>query len=151
MRKSHLFITLCLTIMLVTGCHPSRPGVTDSNTYVDSITEPEEDGASVGTADSTSVTTVADSDAVAAPETAASPRQAVKRVVAHSEDGYVNIRKQPTVASDTIGRLFVGGEGAEYLGTSGEWYQVLYHGKKGYVKSVYAAVDSTGNGAAGQP
>ena len=149
MRRSHLFITLCLTVMLVTGCRPSRPGVTESNTYVDSITEDED--APVGEADSGSVTTVADSDAVAAPKAAASPQPAAKRVLAHSEDGYVNIRKQPTVASDTIGRLFVGGEGAEYLGTSGEWYQVLYHGKKGYVKCVYAAVDSTGNGAAGQP
>ena len=135
MKKNLLLVACCLTIMM--GCRPYRPQVTESNTYVDSVIENDDEGA--GMVENASVDLPADSGKQAAPQSAE------KKVFAHSEDGYVNIRKQPTVASDTLGRLIMGGEGAEYLGTSGEWYQVLYHGKKGYVKCVYAVVDSTGN------
>ena len=132
----------CMAVMAFTGCHNPRPEVTAANTYVDSLPEPSD--AELPIVGDSVAQLPADTAPDLAPEEAPQPRRvAEKRVVAHSEDGYMNIRVKPTVNSDTIGRLLVGGEKALYLGTSGEWYHVKYKGKEGYVKCVYAAIDST--------
>ena len=70
-----------------------------------------------------------------------------KRVYASSTDGYVNVRKQPTVKSEILGKLVKGDQGAEYVKTEGEWYQIKYQGQTGYVKSTYASFDNTTSSA----
>lgn len=61
-------------------------------------------------------------------------------VYAHSEDGYVNVRRQPSTKSEKLGELHNGGAGALYLGREGDWLKVLFHGEKAYVYSRYAQV-----------
>ncbi len=142
--KYKLLGVCCLSVMVVVACRPSRPEMTDSNTYVDSIVDSDAVVTAAVPADSMATGVKEDSAAADAQKEAAIKKEAEKRVFARSEDGYVNVRLKPTVSSDTLGRLLVGGESAIFLGVSGEWYHVRYHGKEGYVKSVYAVVDSTG-------
>ena len=141
----------CLTLMTVLACRPSRPVMTESNTYVDSIPDSDAAGVTAIPADSMGMNVAKDSTNDGTTKEAASSRQPEKRVFARSEDGYVNVRQKPTISSDTLGRLLVGDEGATYLGTAGEWYHVRFHGKEGYVKSVYAVVDSTGKANGQKP
>ena len=68
-------------------------------------------------------------------------------VYAHSEDGYVNVRRQPSTKSEKLGELHNGGAGALYLGRDGDWLKVLFHGETAYVYSRYARVGQT----AGEP
>lgn len=146
------FLALCgLTMMMAVACRPSRPVMTESNTYVDSIPDSEKVEKSMAVADTLASTPAKDTTAVATQEKTATKPQIEKRVLASSEDGYVNVRLKPTVSSDTLGRLLVGGESAEFLGIEGEWYHVRYHGKEGYVKRVYAKVDSAGINGIQQP
>ncbi len=89
--------------------------------------------------------------------TASKPQQAVitqqdtlpqqSFVYAHSEDGYVNVRRQPSTKSEKLGELHNGGAGALYLGRDGDWLKVLFHGETAYVYSRYARVGQT----AGEP
>ncbi len=55
-----------------------------------------------------------------------------------SSDGFLNIREWPNVSGKILGKLLTGGEGAEYLGSSGNWYYVRYKGTEGYVNGKYA-------------
>ena len=89
--------------------------------------------------------------------TASKPQQAVitqqdtlpqqSFVYAHSEDGYVNVRRQPSTKAEKLGELHNGGAGALYLGRDGDWLKVLFHGETAYVYSRYARVGQT----AGEP
>ena len=139
-----LLAVCCLTILMV-ACRPSRPVMTESNTYVDSIPDSEMVGKDALPTDSVAPKATKDSLAADPEEGIVNKQEKEKRVFARSEDGYVNVRQKATVNSDTLGRLYVGGESAIFLGVSGEWYHVRFHGKEGYVKSVFAVVDSTGN------
>ena len=139
-----LLAVCCLTLLMV-ACRPSRPVMTESNTYVDSIPDSEMVGRDALTTDSVASKATKDSLATDTEEGTVTKQEIEKRVFARSEDGYVNVRQKATVNSDTLGRLYVGGESAVFLGVSGEWYHVRFHGKEGYVKSVFAIVDSTGN------
>lgn len=142
--KYKLFAVCGLSLMMVVACRPSRPEMTESNTYVDSIVDSDAVVSTAVPADSLTTGVKEDSTAADAEKGNDIRQKAEKRVFARSEDGYVNVRQKPTISSDTLGRLLVGGESAIYLGVSGEWYHVRYHGREGYVKSVYAVVDSTG-------
>lgn len=141
--KYKLLAVYGLSMMMVVACRPSRPEMTESNTYVDSIVDSDAVVSTAVPADSVAARVKEDSTAADA-EKGAIKKEVEKRVFARSEDGYVNVRQKPTISSDTLGRLLVGGESAIFLGVSGEWYHVRYHGREGYVKSVYAVVDSTG-------
>lgn len=55
-----------------------------------------------------------------------------------SDDGFLNIREFPIASSKILGKLLTGGEGAEYLASSGNWYFVRLKGTVGYVNSKYA-------------
>ena len=142
--KYKLLGVCCLSVMVVVACRPSRPEMTESNTYVDSIVDSDAVVSTAVPADSVAASVKEDSAAADAEKGGTIKKEVEKRVFARSEDGYVNVRQKPTVSSDTLGRLLVGGESAIFLGVSGEWYHVRYHGREGYVKSVYAVVDSTG-------
>ena len=78
-------------------------------------------------------------DPVAAPPVV---KKTGKMVYANAVEGYVNIRKEPMVKSEALGRLYQGGKGLKYLGTQDEWYKVEYKGSTAYVKRVYATFDS---------
>ena len=55
-----------------------------------------------------------------------------------SDDGFLNIREFPKASTKIVGKLLTGGDGAEYLGSSGDWYYVRYKGVEGYVNGKYA-------------
>ena len=61
-------------------------------------------------------------------------------VYAHSDDGFVNVRKQPSTRSAKVGELRNGGAGALFLGHDGEWLKVRYNGEQAYVYSRYARI-----------
>lgn len=107
--KYKLLGVCCLSVMVVVACRPSRPEMTDSNTYVDSIVDSDAVVTAAVPADSMATSVKEDSAAVDAQKEAAIKKEAEKRVFARSEDGYVNVRLKPTVSSDTLGRLLVGG------------------------------------------
>ena len=55
-----------------------------------------------------------------------------------ADDGFLNIREYPKASAPILGKLLTGGEGAEYLGSSGDWYNVRYKGVEGYVNGKFA-------------
>lgn len=71
-------------------------------------------------------------------QTAAAPEQLVYSV---SDDGFLNIRREPSAKAEIVGRLKTNGEGAKYLGEKGGWYKVEYYGAVGYVNSKFARYD----------
>ena len=74
-------------------------------------------------------------------KTSDEPQQAKNKspmVYCTSNDGFLNIREYPNASAKILGKLLTGGAGAEYLGSSGNWYYVRYKGTEGYVNSKYA-------------
>jgi len=140
---------LAFVVMVgLTGCDNKKSEAKNVETFVDSLPEEmaavesaEENGAPMD-----SVVTEEKTDTVAP----------VKKVFACSADGYVNVRREPSVKSEILGKLTTDGPGANYVATEGDWYQIEYDGVKGYVKSTYAtfereeAVGSTGPKASGK-
>ncbi|WP_195937842.1 C40 family peptidase [Romboutsia sp. 1001713B170131_170501_G6] len=56
----------------------------------------------------------------------------------------VNFRKGPSTSYDSIGKFYKGDK-VEYIGKSGEWINVKYNGKVGYVHGNYVSNSSEGN------
>lgn len=73
--------------------------------------------------------------------TSGSQPSSAEQVYSTSDDGYLNIRKEPSAKAEIIGRLKTGGEGAKYLGEQNGWYKVDYYGAIGYVNSKFAKYD----------
>ena len=159
-EKAFTGLFLCLVAMGLVGCNWSKSDVEAEQTYVDSFEVPEVPALPTDTL------TVADLeksrktmlDSVkhdppvsdepyempyeAPPTPPASAKPKTKMVYANDVAGYVNVRKEPTVKSEALGRLEKGGKGAKYIATEGEWYKVEYKGQTAYVKSVYATFES---------
>ncbi len=59
-------------------------------------------------------------------------------VYANSQDGFLNIREEPTAKSSIVGRMYNGDEGATDLGiVAGDWMQVEQRGVVGWVHRNY--------------
>jgi uncharacterized protein YgiM (DUF1202 family) len=56
---------------------------------------------------------------------------------ANSYDGYVNVRAAASSKSKVVCKLYNGDDGAERLGTEGNWVKIRYNGKVGYVHKDY--------------
>lgn len=56
-------------------------------------------------------------------------------------DGYVNIRKEPNSKSEILEVLYFGKEYAEFIAQKGDWYQVRYKGKIGFVHYEHVHAD----------
>lgn len=75
------------------------------------------------------------SDATSTESEIAAPQP--RMVYANSYDGYVNVRAAASKQSKVVCKLYNGGDGAERLGTEGNWVKIRYDGKVGYVHRDY--------------
>lgn len=64
-----------------------------------------------------------------------------KWVYANAYDGFLNVRKRPSAASSILTAMYNGSDGARYLGRSGNWYKVDYHGTIGYVNNKHCYIN----------
>lgn len=65
-------------------------------------------------------------------------RNPTKYVFSEDPDGWVNVRFQPNAQSEIVQRMYNNGDGAIYLGKSGNWYKINYKGTIGYVHKDHA-------------
>lgn len=172
--REKVFVCLFLCALLaLNSCNKGKNDIDPAQTYVDSIAETEVQP--FPTNDSLSVAELAQSEKVmvdsvkhdprvsdepydmpmetppAPPATAKPAKTKVKMVYANAVEGYVNVRKEPTVKSEALGRLVLGGKGAKFIANEGEWYKVEYKGTTAYVKRVYATFDSIAKPKADKP
>ena len=143
MNKNHPFVLLMIAaVSILGGCKKEKAEEPASwQTYVDTLPAQTPEKSDTFAVDSTKLPMnyTAKNDTVA-PDDPLPVKENKKKVYAHSEDGYVNIRSEASVKSQALGRLNVGDPGLEYLGTEGDWYKVSYKGGVGYVKNIYAQV-----------
>ena len=159
MRKTTTWlVAMAVCAMVTIGCNRNKGDQGHKQVYIDSVPEelpvepvqPELPADTLTPPDS-SATAKADTMPAPAPVEEPAPPVVQKRVYACSDDGYVNVRSQPTVKSEALGRLTVGGTGAKYLATEGEWTKIAYKGRDAYVKSCYTTTDSMASVAKVKP
>ena len=157
MRKTTTWmVAVAVCAMMTIGCNRNKINLEGMQTYVDSVPEElpiepvqsEVPGDTIASSDSTAT---AKADTMPASKEEVTEPVVYKKVYAKSDDGYVNVRSQPTVKSEALGRLTVGGPGAKYLATEGEWTKIEYKGREAYVKSCYATTDSLASMAKTKP
>ena len=61
-------------------------------------------------------------------------------VYASSDDGYANIRQEPSTKSPILGKLLKGGQGARLLDRVDGWYKIDFNGTIGYVYSPIVSI-----------
>lgn len=140
-RKYPFALLMIATVILLGGCKKEKAEEPASwQTYVDTLSAQAPESPDTLAVDLTKlpIDSSAKKDTVAPDDPL--PVKNKKKVYAHSEDGFVNIRSEASVKSDALGRLHVGDAGLDYLGTEGDWYKVSYKGGVGYVKNIYAQV-----------
>ena len=151
MKTFPFFLALAMAVCL-TGCDNKKSEPENVEVFVDSL--PEETVAGENLVEDTENETPMDT--LAATEETTDVAEPVKKVFARSADGYVNVRRSPSVKSEILGKLTTDGPGANYVATEGDWYQIEYDGVKGYVKNTYAtfereeAVSSTASKSSGK-
>lgn len=68
-------------------------------------------------------------------------RNPTKCVFSEDPDGWVNVRLKPNAQSKIVQRMYNDGEGAKYLGKSGNWYKINFKGTIGYVHKDHARIE----------